>query len=103
MPVVRFPGSSSDPNAITHVPLKIGVQHVGYARVFGDGTIEVEIHSKYLGKELFQHIQAGLVEGLTLAPIVKPAVDAHLPNVRTLRDRMKLRNTRGIRFNNPGQ
>lgn len=74
------------------VPVKVGEQTVGHAWVHADGIIEMSTFA--YGKELLEHIQAGLVVGLNISPVVEPAIDARL--VSRIGDKAMPRNNRPI-------
>lgn len=66
---------------MTHarIPLKMKGVQIGSALVNEDGTIQLTMGpNNALGRELLEHIKIGLVFGLTISPIINPAVDGKL-------------------------
>jgi hypothetical protein len=56
------------------VPVTIAGAKVGSARVNEDGSIEMTLGGSLLGKEILMHLQVGNAEGLSVAPVMIPAL-----------------------------
>ena len=62
-----------------NVPIRIQGIECGTAHVNDDGTVELKLgENNNEGKELLEHIRAGIVFGLSISPILNPGIDGKL-------------------------
>lgn len=79
------------------VPVVISGINVGSARVNEDGTIELIMGSPcLLGQELLAGLVEGLVMGLSIVPVTRPAVDANVIALDQAPSRRAAREERGF-------
>lgn len=78
------------------VPVKVYGVEVGVATVSNNGALNIHLEPKNgIGDELLEHIQNGLVFGLSVNPILNPAVDGNL--VSRLDNQRSIEDLGGIR------
>jgi hypothetical protein len=64
---------------IDNVPVKLQGIQIGTAKVNADGSILMALsHRSNVGMEIYQQLLAGFIYGLSIGPIINPAVDGNL-------------------------